>query len=144
MSRVSSSYSLSSPTRQCAATGRALATGAPFVGALCQDVETVEFRRLDYSLEAWEQGARPQRPLELIGTWRGVVPDPNEKRKLLLDEGSMLDLFEQTGEAAEGAGGADAAATRRREVFRFVLALILIRKRLLSCEKSGGGNGRRA
>lgn len=138
MSRLANTYSLSSPTRQCAGTGVPLSTGQPFVGALCQDVQTEEFRRLDYSVEAWEGGSRPVAPLELIGTWRALVPDPNEKKKLLLDEGSMLDLFEQTGEPAPGS---DAAANRRREVFRFVLALILIRKRLLVCEKSTWGDG---
>jgi len=139
MSRLANTYSLGSPTRQCAATGRELKTGEPFVGALCQDVQTEEFRRLDYCAQAWEGGARPGAPLELIGTWRGVVPDPNEKRKLLLDEGSLLDLFEQTGEA----GGGEPAAVRRREVFRFVLALILIRRRMLVCEKSTWGDGSR-
>ncbi len=139
MSRLTNTYTLGSPTRQCAATGRVLVTGEPFIGALCQDVQSEEFRRLDYSLTAWEGGARPAAPLELIGTWRGVVPDPSEKKRLMLDEGSLLDLFEQTGEAA----GANAAASRRQEVFRFVLALILIRKRLLTCEKSGWGHGSR-
>lgn len=138
MSRLSNSYSLSSPTRVCAGSGQELKTGEPFVGALCQDVQTEEFRRLDYSVEAWEGGSRPGAPLELIGTWRALVPDPNEKKKLLLDEGSLLDLFEQTGEAA---AGSDAAGNRRREVFRFVLALILIRKRLLVCEKSTWSDG---
>ena len=138
MSRISSSYSVSSPTRVCAATGRPLRTGDPFVSALCQDVQTEEFRRVDYSIDAWEGGARPGLPLELIGTWRGTVPDPNEKRKLLLDEGSLLDLFEQT---ADAVAGATSETNRRREVFRFVLALILIRKRLLICEKSTWSNG---
>jgi hypothetical protein len=138
MSRIASSYSVSSPTRVCAATGCLLRTGDPFVSALCQDVQTEEFRRADYSIDAWEGGARPGSPLELIGTWRGTVPDPNEKRKLLLDEGSLLDLFEQT---ADAVAGATAETNRRREVFRFVLALILIRKRLLVCEKSTWGNG---
>lgn len=138
MSRIASSYSVSSPTRVCAATGRQLRTGDPFVSALCQDVQTEEFRRVDYSIDAWEGGARPGSPLELIGTWRGTVPDPNEKRKLLLDEGSLLDLFEQT---ADAVAGATSETNRRREVFRFVLALILIRKRLLICEKSTWSNG---
>jgi hypothetical protein len=75
--------------------------------------------------------------LELIGTWRALVPDPNEKKRLLLDEGSLLDLFEQTGEAA----GSEVGSNRRRDVFRFVLALILIRKRLLVCEKSTRSDG---
>ena len=138
MSRMANTYSLSSPTRRCAGSGRELRTGEPFVGALCQDVETEEFRRLDYCAQAWEAGSRPAAPLELIGTWRGLVPDPNEKRKLLLDEGSMLDLFEQSADAPDGA---NAATSRRREVFRFVLALILIRKRLLVCEKSTWSDG---
>jgi len=143
MSRLVNNYALGSPTRQCAATGRGLVTGEPFLGALCQDVQTEEFSRLDFDVTAWNSGARPAAPLEVIGTWRGVVPDPNEKRKLLLDEGSLLDLFEQTGEASAGVG-ANAASVRRREIFRFVLALILIRRRMLVCEKSSwGGEGSR-
>lgn len=138
MSRVANTYALGSPTRQCAATGRELKTGDAFVGALCQNIQTEEFCRIDYSTEAWDRGARPVLPLELIGSWRGIVPDPNEKRRLLLDEGSLLDLFEQTGEEAPEPND---PAARRRTVLRFVLALILIRRRLLVCEKSTWGHG---
>lgn len=128
-------YTIGSATRRCAATGRELPTGERFVAALTQSIETEEFVRQDFCAEAWQGGARPEKGLLLLGFWRGVVLEAGAKKKLLIDDESLLDLFEQTGE--ESADG-----TQERGVFRFVLALILLRKRLLVQEGSRAEGGR--
>lgn len=172
------SYSVSGPTRLCAHTGREIATGEEFVAALVQSEETGELSRLDFCLDACtneartdsgdgvKRRARPPRPpriespLMLLGSWRARMPAAGFKPRLLLDDASMLDLFEQTVELLEGGAGdpsvaalvaseaegevgsevSEAAsvngATPEREAFAFVLALILVRKRLLFVEKS--------
>lgn len=152
MSRVAgtSSYSIGSPTRRCSATDRELKTGEPYIAVLVQDPESDEFHRLDYSIDAWNQGLRPGagpsgRRYLLLGFWRGVIPEPGAKKRLLIDDQSLLDLFEQSAEAlsAEDLGeqasdGASQVSERDRLAFRFVLGLILLRKRLLIQEGSRG------
>lgn len=129
MSRVAGvQYSLAAPTRRCASSGREIAPGEKFVAALTQSLETSEFVRLDFLLEAWEAGARPVKGLVLLGFWKSVAIEGEKKRQLLIDDDSLLELFEQTEEATD----------RERMVFRLVLALILLRKRLLVQEGSRG------
>jgi hypothetical protein len=109
----------------CAATGRKLAVGERFVAALAESAETEDLIRMDYSLEAWEQGARPEGG-RLFGFWRAVVPESDAKQRVLIDDDAIVDLFEQLAETTDP----------KRVAFRFVLALVLIRKKLLTCESS--------
>ena len=84
--------------------------------------------RLDFSEQGWES---PQRPKGVIAFWRAVVPAPNEKRRGFVDDQTLLDLFERL--------GSDERPHRVR--FRFVLMLLLVRKRLLrvvGTESAGG------
>lgn len=138
MSRVAGTqYTIAAPTRRCAATGRELAVGEAFVAVLAQSRENEEFVRLDYGQEAWSSGARPERDLVVLGFWRGVMSEPGAKRKLLIDDQSLVELFEQSGdESGEQGDSAERAA------FRYVLALILLRKRLIVQEGSKGKGGR--
>lgn len=132
-------YSIGAMTRRCAHTGRELRTGEPFVAALVKPpVDPTaglgdEYVRLDFEAPAWDQGARPGRGHVLLGTWRGVVPEPGAKKRVFIDDTALLEMFEQSDESTdEQAVGEDRAA------FRFVLALLLIRKRLLVVEGSKG------
>jgi len=135
MTRMSANYSIGSPTRRCAATGRELGTGERFVAALVQHPDADAFERVDFAESAWVEGARPASPLILYGFWRGTVAEPGSKKRLLIDDQSLLELFEQSGED-QGEGG---PAEKDRLAFRFVLALILLRKRLLVQEGSRRG-----
>jgi hypothetical protein len=110
-------------------------TRETFVAVLAQDLELDAFVRLDYSLEAWSGGARPKRPLVVLGIWKSTVPEPGAKKRLLIDDASLVDLFEQTAEETEGATPEGA---KEKLAFRFVLALILLRKRLLVQEGAKG------
>lgn len=104
------------------------------MAALVQHSDGDVFERLDYAEEAWAGGARPARPLILLGFWRGVVPEPGAKKRMLIDDQSLLELFEQSGESEQ----IDGEGEKDRLAFRFVLALILMRKRLLTQEGSRG------
>jgi hypothetical protein len=123
-------YTIGSPTRLCAASGKTIDVGEKFIAALTQSLETEEFVRQDYSEDAWAHGSRPKRPLVLLGFWKAHAHEGEHKRRLLIDDDSLIDLFQQT----EGAGPDE----RERLVFRFVLSLILLRKRLLVQEGSKG------
>lgn len=74
--------------------------------------------RVDVSPEAWEQGHRPPR---MFSYWRSTVPQPSEKRKLFVDDTVLMNLFRRL----------DGANEPQRLAFRYVLTLILMRKKLL-------------
>lgn len=118
MSRFGSEYRVARPTGRCARRDVPLEPGTTCIAALVEREDDDGFDRLDYSLEAWESGARPDC---LFSYWKTTVPEPNEKRKLLVDDAVLMDLFERLADDD----------LPQRQAFRFVLALILMRKRLL-------------
>ncbi|RMH14332.1 MAG: hypothetical protein D6695_01555 [Planctomycetota bacterium] len=124
MSVGNSAYSVARPTRQCAATGQPINPGETFVSTLVERPGDDDLIRLDFSVSAWNEGARPKPPLRLFGFWKTVLADAQTNANPLLDDEDLLDLFDQLGETEDD----------RRVAFRFVLALILIRKRLLVYE----------
>ena len=73
---------------------------------------------------------------EIFSYWKTSVPEAQQKKKLLVDDSVLMDVF------ARMEGRNEAADIR----FRFVLALILMRKRLLKYEgtqaqQDAGGAG---
>ena len=118
MSRFGSQYQVSRPTGRCASTDQPLEPGAACVATLCERTDDEGFDRLDFSVEAWDAGERPP---GLFSYWRTTVAAPNEQRKILVDDEVLMDLFDRLEEDERA----------HRIAFRFVLALILMRKRLL-------------
>lgn len=114
----SAPYDIGRSSGQCAATGAALVPGEFAVAALIENESDGALSRLDYSISAWESSARPDR---LFCFWRRRIPEPNVKPKPFIDDKELLALFERLAEAEGDRGLA----------FRFVLALLLIRNRLL-------------
>lgn len=130
MSRFGTHYQVSRPTGRCAATGETLEPGTPYIAALCDHPDDEGFARVDYSLSAWESGTRPE---GLFSYWKAVVPDPEQKQKLLVDDSVLMDLFERLGSDERP----------QRIAFRFVLGLILMRKKLLKMVGRAEGDGER-
>lgn len=98
--------------------------GESFVATLVERPGEDDLVRLDYSAEAWQCGARPEPPAHVFGFWKASLTDGQSNVRQLLDDDELLDLFEQLGESTD----------EKRVAFRFVLALVLIRKRLLVYE----------
>ena len=121
-----SANDIARPTGRCAATGGAIEPGQTFVATLAE--ADAGLTRLDYSAAAWEGGARPEPPLLFVGSWRTIMPEPDARPRMFIDDDALIDLFEQLGEATEA----------KRLALRYVLALILVRKRLLRLEGSDG------
>ncbi len=127
MSRLSGSYDLGRATGVCAATGAPLEQGAPCVIALAEvdDPDAANagtpsgqfLRRLEYSIAAWEAGARPE---GLFCFWRTTWTG-GQRRKMFVDDETLLDLFHRL----------EADERPQRQAFRFVLTLFLVRKKLL-------------
>lgn len=149
-----SGYPISRPTGRCASTGRGLSVGERFVAALVEVEGQEGLERVDYSVEAWESGARPQLPRRLFATWRSVVPESTAKKAQFLPDEELLDLFDRLGEgggveefqpetgaagAAHGEPASPARAESKREAFRYLLTLVLIRRKLLRYEGARDG-----
>ncbi|MFG0285097.1 MAG: hypothetical protein ACF8R7_11795 [Phycisphaerales bacterium JB039] len=126
-------YEIARPTGLCAATGRPIAVGESFVAALVEPTEpdaAAALVRADYSLGAWEQGRRPER---LFACWRARMPEPREKKRALVEDEELAQLFDQLGEPGEADDGG------RRARFRYVLAWLLVRRKLMQYGGSAGG-----
>ncbi len=112
------SYRVARPTGRCAATGRPLEPGTTCLATLSERPDDEGLDRRDYCLEAWESGARPE---GLFSYWKTTVPHPDARQKVFVDDAVLLDLFERL-------AGDD---RRQRVAYRFILALVLMRKKLL-------------
>lgn len=115
-----STYDVQRPTGQCAFTGRTLEPEETYIATLIDDTD--ELRRLDISTEQWEQGKRPD---NLLAFWKATVPNPEAPKKLFVDDQVLMNLLERLEDAHQP----------QRVAFRFVLALILMRKKLLRYDK---------
>ena len=102
---------------KCLGTEKEIQPGEEYFAAL---IETEEgFERQDYSQEYWLE----HKPA-VYCFWKTRVPIKAEKKKLFVDDGVLINIFERL------ANEEDAMKIN----FRFVLALILMRKRLLKYE----------
>jgi len=133
MQATTFSQDISRPVGRCAATGRELAPGEAYVAALVEAPDGESLTRLDFAAEAWAQGARPEAPASLFAHWRSVTPEPGRPERTLIGADEVMDLFEQLEGAEQPA----------RRAFRYVLALLLIRKRRLVYEGGRPGDPKR-
>ncbi len=104
-------------TRHCEASDRELLPGETFYSVLVAD--GAEVRRCDYSAEAWNGP-----PEDAIGWWKSQIPDRNANRKHWAPNDVMLQFFDELGEQPE------------REDVRYVLALLLVRRRVMRLEET--------
>lgn len=129
MSKGDSTYKLGRFTGVCAATDRTLQPGEECIACLCEPTEAeleaglVGLVRREYGPEAWESGVRPQ---GLFSWWRTRMPEDDGPRRVLVDDDALLDLFDRLGSDDDD----------RRRGFRWVLGLVLVRKKLLRLEGS--------
>jgi hypothetical protein len=104
-------------TRCCAATERALQPGDECYSVL--EVVGADVIRKDYSAAAWK-GA----PEAAFGWWKSRVPEPTAKKIKLAPNDVLLELFDQLADKTE------------QQDLRYVLALLLVRRRVLRVEVS--------
>lgn len=100
---------------KCASCGRVIAAGEKYFAAVRECQAGIE--RLDLSAECWE----PFEKSGLLAFWQTTMTHHEEKKKLFVDDEVLCTLFERLGGVAETA----------KVNFRFVLGLILMRKRLV-------------
>jgi hypothetical protein len=111
-------YDIDKTTRTCAATGREIPAGETFYSVLVR--EGADVKRLDYAADAWTAP-----PENAIGWWKSTMAerDATKKQKLAPSE-VLLELFRELEDSVE-----------RRDL-RYVLTLLLIRRRLMRLEET--------
>lgn len=112
---------------RCDACQAELLPGEEVVATLTEGKE--QFVRADLCLKCWQErygrdAARADQ--EFLCLWRRRVPEPKETKKLFIDNELLVNFFERLAGAEEPA----------RINFRFVLALVLMRKKLLTYGRS--------
>ena len=105
-------FDIQRSTRRCAATDRPLEPGEVCYSVL--EVQGADIVRKDYAASAWTGP-----PAEAFGWWKSRVPEPNAKKIKLAPNEVLLELFDQLAERPEC------------EDMRYVLALLLVRRRVL-------------
>jgi hypothetical protein len=116
-SAIRMDYELQRSTRKCAKTGRELAGGEMFYSVLTAEGSKVV--RQDYAADTWE-GAPPK----AVGWWKSQIPaaDSKNKKPQWAPNEVMLQLFDELAEQPD------------RADMRYVLALLLLRRRVLRLE----------
>ncbi len=110
-------FDIQGPTRVCAASGKVLSPGEPYYAVLTD--KDGSFVRTDYAAEAW-----PGPPDGAMAYWAGRVPAADTSKKPRVNDALLLDCFDHL------AGVTDPS----RVNFRYVVALLLMRRRRLKFE----------
>jgi hypothetical protein len=110
-------YQIQPNTRRCVVTGRELQPGERYYTALLEEGD--QFVRQDFSSEAW-QGP----PVGAFSFWTGRVAEPHEPVKPRFDDDVLEECFQRL----------DGQTEPSRVNFRYVVALLLIRRKRLRFE----------
>lgn len=117
---MTSDFEISRATGKCAQTGRPFAEGQSYYAVLFERPEGLE--RIDYSEEAWTGP-----PEGAFCYWKARVPVRERKpTTIAVDSSVLVNLFSRL----------EDETSETKQQFRFVLALLLMRKRLLRFEKA--------
>ena len=109
-----SDWEVDKPLGQCYGTGRKIEHGEEYFGALIQVEEGLQ--RRDYCADYWDS----EKP-EVFCYWKSRLPRPDEKKQIFVDDNMLMAFFERLENETE----------QEKLNFRFVLTLILMRKRRL-------------
>ena len=117
---ASGAYEVARARGQCVVCQTPIEPQQPLMAALKET--PIGFERLDICLNCWPTFDKT----DLIGFWKTSMPLVEQKKKLFVDDEVLCQLFERLADATEPA----------KLNFRFVLGLILMRKRLIVYESS--------
>jgi hypothetical protein len=112
-------YEIQPSTRRCSITGREIQPGERYYSVLLE--EDGKFVRKDYGEQVW-QGP----PDGAFSFWKGRLAPPQNKRKQPIDDEMLMDCFERLEGQLEPS----------RIRFRYVVALLLMRRRRLKFEET--------
>ncbi len=118
-------WEINKPLGQCCGSGKKIESGEDYYGAL---VETEQgLQRRDFSAEYWQR----EKPAAYC-FWKTRLAAPNEKKQLFVSDDMLMAFFERLAPETEA----------EKVSFRFVLALVLMRKRRLKYDSTKIDGGR--
>jgi len=109
----------------CYGTGRKIEPGQQYVATLVQTEEGLQ--RRDFCIEYWQR----EKP-EVFCYWKTTLPHPDQKRHIFVDDDMLMAFFERLENETE----------QEKVNFRFVLMLILVRRRKLKYDSTCIEQGR--
>jgi hypothetical protein len=112
-------WNIQKPDIECHSCSKQFDEGDPYLSALFDTGE--QFERKDYCPACWQ--ATSDRP-QAFSFWKTHVPTRQEKRKLLVANDILLDFFLRL-------SGDHGDQPDHKTKFRYILALVLMRKRTL-------------
>ncbi len=119
-----SEWEINKPLGQCWGSGRKIECGEEYFGAL---VETEEgLQRRDFCADYWLS----EKP-NVFCFWKTKLPNPDQKKQVFVDDDMLMAFFDRLEKETE----------QEKIDFRFVLALILMRKRHLKYDGTRVDNG---
>lgn len=114
---MATEFDIQAPARRCAAIDRELKPGDRVFGVLTD--EAGKFVRRDYAADAWTGP-----PPGAIAYWAGRIPASDKPRKPTFNDALLLDCFDHL----------NGVADENRVNFRYVVALLLMRRKRLKFE----------
>ena len=118
-------WEINRPLGQCCGSGKKIKHGEEYFGAL---VETEQgLQRRDFCVDYWES----EKP-SVFCFWKTRLPHPDQKKQIFVDDQMLMAFFERLAEETE----------QEKINFRFVLALVLMRKRRLKYDSSRTQDGK--
>ncbi len=118
-------WEINKPLGQCSGSGRKIEPGEEYYGALVEVEQGLQ--RRDFCVEFWER----EKPL-VYCFWKTKLAPPNEKKELFISDDMLVAFFERLANETEP----------EKVSFRFVLALVLMRKRRLKYDSTKMEDGR--
>jgi len=118
-------WEINKPLGQCYGSGKKIGYGEEYFGAL---VETEQgLQRRDFCVDYWEK----EKP-NVFCFWKTRLPHPDQKRQIFVDDQMLMAFFERLADETE----------QEKINFRFVLALVLMRKRRLKYDSTRTQDGK--
>ncbi len=112
-------WEIDKPLGRCSGMGRKFEPGEEYIGALVETEE--DLQRQDFCLDYWGEN-KPS----VYCHWKTKMPHPEQKKRLFVDEEMLMAFFERLENETE----------QEKINFRFVLAMILMRKRRLKYDST--------
>ncbi|MHC4123395.1 MAG: hypothetical protein ACYSSI_07465 [Planctomycetota bacterium] len=112
-------WQINKSKEECCGTKRKIECGEEYFAALVETEEGLE--RRDFCVDYWDS----EKP-EVYCYWRSRLPDPDQKKQLFVDDDMLMAFFERLAEETE----------QEKINFRFVITLVLMRKRKLKYDST--------
>jgi hypothetical protein len=117
-------WEIKRPLGECCGSGKRIESGEEYFGALIETEQGLE--RRDFSREFWES-TKPS----VFCYWKTKLAAPDQKKQVFIDDSMLMAFFERLANETDP----------EKLNFRFVLALVLMRKRRLKYDAAKTANG---